>query len=96
MTTLTRALLALCAFQLVVMTSLVYADPPPKPTNRAEAVDGVRHLRRIVTPEGIDVAQAVALGGIKQWVTIRGSDRRNPVLLVLHGGPGYPELPLSW
>ena len=31
-----------------------------------------------------------------QWVTIRGHDKRNPVLLVLHGDPGYVELPLSW
>jgi pimeloyl-ACP methyl ester carboxylesterase len=27
------------------------------------------------------------VGGIEQWVTIRGADRRNPILLVLHGGP---------
>lgn len=28
------------------------------------------------------------IGGIKQYVQIRGSDRRSPVLLVIHGGPG--------
>jgi pimeloyl-ACP methyl ester carboxylesterase len=38
----------------------------------------------------------VRIGGIEQFVTIRGKDRRNPVLLVLHGGPGYVETPLSW
>lgn len=73
-----------------------HAADAPKPTNRAEATDVVRGLRRIVTPNGIDRAEAVTIGGIKQWVTIRGADRRNPVLLVLHGGPGYVELPLSW
>jgi len=36
----------------------------------------------------IDEAAFVRLGGIDQWVTIRGSERRNPVLLILHGGPG--------
>jgi proline iminopeptidase len=72
------------------------ADPPPRPRNRAEAVEVVRGLRRIVTPNGIERAQAVRIGGIDQWVTIRGADRRNPVLLVLHGGPGYVETPLSW
>ncbi|PYT19328.1 MAG: hypothetical protein DMG59_00730 [Acidobacteria bacterium] len=37
---------------------------------------------------GIDEATYVSIGGIEQWVTIRGEDRANPVLLFLHGGPG--------
>lgn len=36
----------------------------------------------------------VEIGGIDQWVTIRGDDRRNPVLLLLHGGPGDVQSPL--
>jgi proline iminopeptidase len=38
----------------------------------------------------------VRIGGIDQWVSIRGADRRNPVLLYIHGGPGYVSIPMSW
>lgn len=43
---------------------------------------------RISTANGIDEAMFVKIGGIDQWITIRGRDRENPVLLILHGGPG--------
>jgi pimeloyl-ACP methyl ester carboxylesterase len=36
----------------------------------------------------IQEARFVILGGIEQWITIRSADRTNPVLLVVHGGPG--------
>ena len=50
----------------------------------------------ITTPNGIDQAQYVEIGGIEQWITIRGEDRRNPVLLFLHGGPGDATNPWSY
>jgi pimeloyl-ACP methyl ester carboxylesterase len=34
--------------------------------------------------------QYVQIGGIEQWVSIRGKDCNNPVVLVIHGGPGSP------
>jgi len=42
----------------------------------------------ISSAKGINEASYVSIGGIEQWVTIRGEDRSNPVLLFLHGGPG--------
>ena len=38
----------------------------------------------------------VPIGGIRQWIQIRGEDRANPVLLYVHGGPGASALALSW
>jgi pimeloyl-ACP methyl ester carboxylesterase len=45
----------------------------------------------IDTPNGIVEQRFVKVGGIDQWIQIRGEDRDNPVLLVLHGGPGWPN-----
>ncbi len=44
----------------------------------------------------VDEASYVSLGGIEQWVTIRGQDRDNPVLLFVHGGPGDVTNPWSF
>lgn len=41
----------------------------------------------------VEDASFVTIGGIEQWVTIRGDDDRKPVLLLLHGGPGDVQSP---
>lgn len=48
----------------------------------------------IHTPNGVQEAMYVRLGGIDQWVEIRGDNRDNPVILFVHGGPGSSESPL--
>jgi pimeloyl-ACP methyl ester carboxylesterase len=45
------------------------------------------------TAQRLEEAAFLAIGGIEQWVTIRADDRRNPLLLLLHGGPGDVQSP---
>ncbi|MFE2477615.1 alpha/beta fold hydrolase [Streptomyces sp. NPDC059389] len=48
------------------------------------------HARRlrIDGPGAVDEQGFVRIGGIEQWISIRGEDPANPVVLELHGGPG--------
>src|ERR1022692_2290817 len=53
-----------------------------------------------VLPQGanaraINEEMFVRIGGIEQWITIKGSDSANPVILVLHGGPGDALSPVA-
>jgi proline iminopeptidase len=56
----------------------------------------VSELDRIVTPNGVQETFEVVLGGARQIVNVRGSDRANPILLFVHGGPGAVEMPVPW
>jgi proline iminopeptidase len=56
----------------------------------------LRENRKIVSEHGIEEAALVEIGGIKQAISIRGRDTRNPVLLIVHGGPASPEMPHAY
>lgn len=43
----------------------------------------------------IDEQGFVPINGIEQWVTIKGARCANPVVLMVHGGPGNPLTPIA-
>lgn len=93
-----KQLLCLLIVNLLTVSTGAQGGPPQTPSVDPEVqkLEGVltalrnRNARNyaITSPNGIDDARYVEIGGIEQWVTIRGEDRRNPVVLFLHGGPG--------
>lgn len=78
------------------------AEPtaPPAPDNehfsRAQITAIIADARKIVGASGVEELVAIPIGGTKQWISVRGHDRDNPILLMIHGGPASPEMPTSW
>ena len=72
---------------------------PPLPSNSPDTIAALMWAREVLQehqkrlyavedPEGIEELTSVTIGGVEQWLHIRGRNRNNPVLLFLHGGPG--------
>ena len=84
---------------LVLLTLAVAssgADHGSPDSHRPDSTPIIANARKIVTPNGVERLEKVRIGGIEQFVSIRGTDKRNPVLLFIHGGPGYVSIPMSW
>lgn len=65
-----------------------------KPYKDARKV--ISDLNKIVTPNGVEESYAEEIGGIEQWITVRGKDKANPIILFVHGGPASPITPSQW
>lgn len=49
-------------------------------------------LAKLACASGISSMEKVRLGGVEQMIGIHGRDTSKPLLLILHGGPGFSEL----
>ncbi|NVM35451.1 MAG: alpha/beta hydrolase [Candidatus Lokiarchaeota archaeon] len=54
-----------------------------------------KNITKIKTPTGISSLEEITLGDLKQWIFIRSTNQKNPILLFVHGGPGSPLLGMS-
>ena len=55
----------------------------------------VAEERAITSATGINSLDRVRIGGIDQWIEVRGQNVNNPILLIIHGGPGVAFIPLA-
>lgn len=69
---------------LILLILLIYFRPAWTPS-----IDSANGKKPVATLEKI------ALGNFKQYVLIRSTDIKNPILLFIHGGPGMPLMYLS-
>lgn len=84
----------LAAPSLVAAAGGPAGAPPDDPWQPGRQI--VADLGHIVTPTGVQETFTVALGEVPQVVNVRGADRRNPLLIYVHGGPGAVEMPFAW
>lgn len=90
------AIFAGMAFALGLATTPASAAEASMTFTREQVTGYIADFRKIVSQNGVEEQLEVPIDGTSQWITVRGRDRSNPVLLVIHGGPASPETPISW
>ncbi len=87
-----KRLLKVAAVLVLVLAALVAAGLGYRAWRQHENA----RMLEIKTPNGVSEAGFVRVRGVEQWVQIRGENRDNPVILFLHGGPGYTAIPFNY
>ncbi|MFC5435152.1 alpha/beta fold hydrolase [Rhodanobacter umsongensis] len=83
------AVTLLCAFAQATLAAP--AAPATKTANDA----GIAPACVSAKKGKLDDRSFVVIGGIEQWVTVKGDSCANPIILFISGGPGNPLSPYS-
>ena len=75
-----------CLTAVVISSALLY---------REFLQHKVAEERAVRSPHGINSREPVRIGGIDQWIEVRGQNVNNPVLLWTRDGPGIGFIPLA-
>jgi pimeloyl-ACP methyl ester carboxylesterase len=79
---------------LVALSAQAQQCPDIGPYQKAR--DTIADLGRIVAPNGLQESYKAKIGGIDQWIEVRGQDKSNPIILFVHGGPASPLIAALW
>jgi pimeloyl-ACP methyl ester carboxylesterase len=82
-----RTLIPLATLAILLLSACAVISSPP-PGGSLCASPGAGRT-------GLDEQRFVTVGGIEQWLTIKGDDCSNPAVLFVHGGPGNPLSPYA-
>jgi len=91
-----KTTLMCCLAALGMLCAGAVAQENADARNLAGARAAIEDLQRIVAPHGVQESYKTRIGGIDQWINVRGQDRANPMILFVHGGPASPITPTMW
>src|ERR1700685_906684 len=82
---------AACCAVLLLVSSAQAADKKPFTQDDARKIVG--DLQKVVTPNGIEKLMTIPVNGTQQWISIRGRNLDNPILLFIHAGAPRRGMP---
>src|ERR1700752_2626842 len=71
------------------MVALVSLLPQLGPSTRTRPI---RDSQGRAVPRSVATLEPLTLGGVRQWLLVRGRRAESPILRKLHGGPGQAEM----
>lgn len=84
------------SFAIIAIPIIGYAQISDSCEIYRDARKVIQDYNKVVSPTDIDETFNAEVGGLKQWISVKGQDKDNPLLLFIHGGPASPLSPVSW